>query len=802
MPSSFFRSANSKQTRARSFTVALLLCVVAIPVSAQPPQPGHVRMNLQGEVKLQALIDYVSQRLELPIIYSPEVGNRRIHVRTPRELPVRSLLPLLGAVLKSEKLALVEAEVPGFKRIVDAKEMVGSAQPEEASAVLARDGGATPVIQSFRLRHTSAKELAQLLRPFLTSPGSSLITLDESNILVVTDYASTVVQIKKLLEMVDQPRRDVTYEFYRVQHLEASKLADQVRAMLGISSPTGAKKTQGRPAGKRVGPALFEEPRTNEIVVVGTADEVREALALLKRFDVSLGLVTQVYRFRHIQAERFHKLAQGYLAEPDNRRLYSASVDADGNLLIVRATPEIHQRLAELLQQIDLPVETRQSPIRFYKLKNANVLDVLYTLLALQEIQGTSTVVGTETTFFGAQTGAALGSPLVPSIPASPFSQLRAPGGMPGRQGMARPGAATGTPGLQNTPLPLPPEEKQGVYDRTRQSRFDRVQDALSAQVGFGGTAVLPGGARVSADPTTNSLIMIAPPEVHEMYANLIRELDKRKPQVLIDAKIIAVDTSNNFELGVEVSGGKRTGVKRIFAFTSYGLSEIDPITGNLQILPKIGFNGTLVDPEVADVVVQALASHSRARVLASPRILVNDNSTGQLESVASVPFASVNASNTVSTTSKGGDEQAGTIITVTPHISEHDHLLLEFEVEFSTFVGQSQSSTLPPPRQIDRVGSTVTIPDGQTIIVGGLKRTGRTDSQSGLPFISEVPILRAVSSLQKKNHQTTSFFLFIRPIILRDDKFADLRYLSHKSAHQAEIRGEHPRGQPVMIEE
>ena len=102
------------------------------------------------------------------------------------------------------------------------------------------------------------------------------------------------------------------------------------------------------------------------------------------------------------------------------------------------------------------------------------------------------------------------------------------------------------------------------------------------------------------------------------------------------------------------------------------------------RLLELATSNGTLIDPDVADMVVRALAGHSRARVLAAPNILVNDNSTGKLESVTSVPFSSINASQTVSTTSLGGNQQAGTIITVTPHINEDNHLQLDFDVEFS----------------------------------------------------------------------------------------------------------------------
>jgi len=252
--------------------------------------------------------------------------------------------------------------------------------------------------------------------------------------------------------------------------------------------------------------------------------------------------------------------------------------------------------------------------------------------------------------------------------------------------------------------------------------------------------------------------------------------------------------------LGVEISGGDRQGASRLFGFTSFGLSEVDPVTGALQIIPMRGFNGTLVNPEVADVVVKALATHTRARVLASPRILVNDNSTGQLESVSSVPFQSINVVNTIQTQSLGGNQQAGTLITVTPHISEDDHLQLEFSVEFSTFTGEAAAG-LPPPRQIDRVGSTVTVPDGQTVIVGGLKRSGETYSMQGIPYLEKIPIIRDLSTVRTNGATSTSFFLFIRPIILRDDKFKDLQHLSARSTRMAEIQGDYPTSRPILVE-
>ena len=135
----------------------------------------------------------------------------------------------------------------------------------------------------------------------------------------------------------------------------------------------------------------------------------------------------------------------------------------------------------------------------------------------------------------------------------------------------------------------------------------------------------------------------------------------------------------------------------------------------------------------------------------------------------------------------------------MTPHINEDDNLQLEFEVEFSTFSGTGIDG-LPPPRQVDKVSSTVTIPDGQTVIVGGLKRDGETDSFAGVPWLEKIPVIRQLSSRTTEQVTTTSFFLFIRPLILRDSRFGDLKFVSNRAKHRAGIPGEYPASGPVLM--
>lgn len=782
------------------------------------PQPSaeassSVELNFQGKVKLDAFLNYMSQRLGTKFEYTTAVGERQVVLRAPGVVPLESLPALLASILRTESLALIESDVPGWKRVIDVREMTQYAVPGNAGDVFAEAGAATPVTEVFVLQNASAVALATVLKPFLSETGSNLLSIPDSNVLIITDYAVVVKTVADLIKIIDQPGGQSTYELYAVQNQEASSLAKQVIEVLvgkgGQSDPTLS---------------LIEQPQSNRIVVAGRRAMVEQALGLLRQLDISMGMTTEVYRIKNTTAERLDKLARGFIHPKDTERLYQSTIDEDGNLLVVRATGDVHRQLARLIAEIDVPLESSESPIQFYKLRNASAIDVLYTLLALQEAYGTGPFMNTA---FPSGLYAPLGGLGVPSF---------GPGNMgAGNMGFGMIGSGGQPNNLQSMRLPLTPQtngfgesdsflpESENPLARPTLASGggpgiganSALAGTLSGSgmlagglLGAGGVATLPGGARVSADISTNSLIVVAPSNVQDMYAELIRSLDQRRPQVLIEAKIIAVDTSDDFSLGVEVALGDRTGDTRLFKFTSFGLSEVNPQTGTLQIIPGLGFNGTLVDPDVADVVVKALSQHTRAHVLAAPKILVNDNSTGKLESVSSVPFSSVNASQTVSTTSLGGDQQAGTIITVTPHINEDDHLQLDFDVEFSTFSGAATTIAtgdggvvqLPPPRQIDRVGSSVTIPDGKTVVVGGLRRVGDSESLAGVPWAERIPIIRELTSSTDRSRQTTSFFLFIRPLILRDSRFSDLRFLSDQQAGEVCLPGDYPVSHPELI--
>ena len=422
-----------------------------------------------------------------------------------------------------------------------------------------------------------------------------------------------------------------------------------------------------------------------------------------------------------------------------------STADAEGGLLVVSATPGLHARVAELREQVDVPLEASANPVRFYKLQNADAAEVLATIRAIDGGPGSRGLAGVDV--------GGLGNP--PTAP---------------------------SPG--NTYPPNPSAEASlGVFAEAGLRGAVRTEDAV-----------------VTADENLNSIIVIADPSVQRVYETLIRQLDKRRPQVMVEVTIVTLDTTDGFSLGVDVLAGDDSGDNQSFLFSSFGFSEVTD-AGRLGLVPGLGLNGALLQAGIADLVLRALKNESRAEVVSAPKILVNDNATGVIASVAEQPVTSINQGEVTATVTFSQYVDAGTSIAVTPQIAEGDHLRLEFEVALESFTGDSGVGGVPPPRQSNTITSEVTIPDGTTIVVGGINRKDTSDSISRVPLLGELPLLELLFSSRSVTESRSTLFVFIKPVILRDDRFADLRYLSGEAMDAANLPPDLPRSSPMLIQ-
>src|SRR5262249_153279 len=161
--------------------------------------------------------------------------------------------------------------------------------------------------------------------------------------------------------------------------------------------------------------------------------------------------------------------------------------------------------------------------------------------------------------------------------------------------------------------------------------------------------------------------------------------------------------------------------------------------------------------------VLRALQTINKGRSLSMPRLLVANNQQETLDSVLTQPYASTNASNTVTTTSFGGAQDAGTQVTLKPQIAAGDHLNLEYSVSLSAWVGAGASANLPRPKQQNKVQSAASLPDGYTVAVGGIELNAEGQGISQVPGLGNLPIIGEAFKNRSKTASRSRFYIFIR---------------------------------------
>jgi len=291
----------------------------------------------------------------------------------------------------------------------------------------------------------------------------------------------------------------------------------------------------------------------------------------------------------------------------------------------------------------------------------------------------------------------------------------------------------------------------------------------------------------ISKDTGTNRLLAIGPPRLLDELGRLIESLDVQQPQVLVEALIVTLSEGQSRDVAVELQ--KLTGVGGSLGRVAslFGAGSAPAGAGALPPASGIGLEAAVLDPGGFSGVLRALEAVNDGRALTIPKVLVNNHETANLDSVLQTPYASTNASNTVATTSFGGTLDAGTTISVTPQITDGDQLLIDYTISLSSFTGAA-SDNLPPPRQENRLASIATVPDGYTVVVGGLEIEQAGDSESRVPILGSLPLIGHLFKSQSSSTSKSRFFVFLRCSVLRNTRFADLRHLSRRAMSRADV--------------
>lgn len=709
------------------FCTGLLVSNVALAVDK-----GEILLSFPPNTPLKAVIAYVSDRSGLNIIYDEPQVNQQVTLKTPVPIPESALLDLLESVLRTKGLTLEDTGILRVKRIVPVQQTTSSGvTPGGAMA----EGVPGVVTQVFSLQHIQADAASLAVQPLFSKQGGSVIALPDQNLLIATDLATNLQRIGQAIELIDVPGDTPAVALVTIRYGYAPDILQAIQPML-------QGQTQGgRPA---AAVAAASDIRSNQLILVGRQDRLQQVEEVIRSLDVPSEMIQEVYRLEYVPADRLDELIRSLLDEVTAQHSYRSVPVGDSGLLSVTAPRHLHEQIEAFLENLRRAMPQHDpNPVQFYKLTNTKAADVLATIRSLE---GKGTTLSPQIDPFQSSGGDTPRAPLVP---------------------------------LYDEPTDIVSPSPPLVQDGSVTTADPLISPLL-------------GEALVSADPHTNSIIVIGTPAEQAVYGALIQHLDQRRPQVLIETTIVALDTTDDFTLGVDI--GTRGGFHnngQIISFSSFGVSMLDPKTGSLSPIDAPGGTLAVLDPDVADIVIRALATETRSRLVSMPRILVNDNEEGTLESLSEEPYIQTIVTETSTTTSAGGPARAGTRIKVTPSISNGNYIQLEYELELSSFTAVAQPN-LPPPTQTNTIASRVTIPDRHTIIVGGLNRKTFDDTKNKVPVLGDIPLLGNIFKSNSKLSNNQTLFVFIRPMILRDETFADLKELSSRELTPAGLPWEH----------
>ena len=805
-------------------------------LSQPSSNPDQLALRLSGDLELSRLVELVSERLGVSVQYQASDLNRRVTLRLREALSDAELWSVLVSTLESQGLAIAPTDAPRVYRVTQLQQALAQGVPLRLDAPLdnaqARDLSSV-LTTIVRVRHLDPARAADAVKPLLSQQAVARPVADGSGLLLLADARSRVEQALALLAVIDQPgvapelpgdaalvRRVV--ELSHLTALQAAELAQRVlaaeRAALSPASPGAAgsgSPSSGTIASRAVSSvastapsatALLEIapgvqavalPGDNRLLIMSSSAGNAERVAtLLRELDVAPPIETRGYSppAPGIRAPDLATTLRELLTAPGSLSPASSGgggasgggasggggvrvyADALTGSVFVTGTLRDHARVEALLASLrDAPPGALRE-LRSFVIKNRDAREMLATLESLVGLSAPHTG-SAATGAFGASErsrdlGAASSSISPPSsvIEGGPRASDRAsPSQTPSDQAGASAGRApSGSPAVTG------PSRATGV-------------DAL-------------GGVALSIDAPTNTILAAGSRSSLEELAMLIERLDKRQPQVLLEATLISLSESQAMSIGVELTTMFRDGSTSINLSSLFGLA-----TGTDALPTGSGLTGLVVNPGDFQVLVRALEQVNRGRSTSAPKVLVNNNATATLRSVNRQPFTSINASDNVATTSFGGTQDAGTTLTVTPRIAEGDHLSLEYSIELSAFTGEPTTTAgggvIPPPSQQSSVQGQVTIPDGYTIALGGLRDLSDSKGTTRVPILGSLPIIGQLFRVDSESGSESRFYVFLRATVLRDPGFADLRALSAPDLAHAGVSDGEPALSPIWID-
>jgi len=281
-----------------------------------------------------------------------------------------------------------------------------------------------------------------------------------------------------------------------------------------------------------------------------------------------------------------------------------------------------------------------------------------------------------------------------------------------------------------------------------------------------------------AANNTTTShqvpeLIVVDYQSVHELIANFLTRIDKKRRQVSVEVKFIETNLSKSDKLGIDWPNSISATLDAGTSMEDTSSSSSSSTTSKMAMMPLETGNWQLGSLGISQlqVVLDFLKSRGNSKLLSNPRVTTLDNETATMDVTTIIPIQTVNRLSQSDLTQDivtFQDKEVGISLRVTPRINDDSILTLQINPIVEEIIGYAGTSDNQKPITSHRAVTTnVTVKNGETVALGGLIRERDIHNEDKLFFFGYLPIIGRLFNHKTTEHQTTELLILITPKIL-----------------------------------
>jgi len=683
-----------------------------------------------------------------------------------------------------------------------------------------QSGPMTAVFKVYPLQHGSASKLAPRIQELFDSRAKGedskktpvvLLPDETSNSLVCSASRDDHEIIVDLMGLLDRPSNLARqFQIFPLKLAKAKNVADSLEKLF---------KTQGEKSGGRADAiSVVADERTNAVIVWASSSEMVNIAEVLNRLDTSspvVDMMIRVIQLRQALAEDFAKLLDEVLMgeggggdekavivsflEKDERgrdavrKLLRQDIkikpDPRTNSLMVMAPSDSMAMLEAMIRDFDR-IRPITSEIRLFKLENSDAETMVKQLEELfkpkegggegktqsQLVFGGEkykdkdlATVGQELRFAAdprTNTLIVAGSPIYLTMAEDLVTYLDS---QEAEDRITEVYQAKSVPAtdLATAVKSFNDQEKEALGDgEDQESKLRRAERQVSVE------------AVGDEEKGSSSLMVGTSRRAYQKTMEMISQLDRPEPQVMISVVIAEVTLNDRAELGVEIAGQDLDFSERAVLGPN-GIVQgggFDYVTGTdlgAAGLGIGGFNFTLSGEDLG-FLFHALQQNDRLEVLSRPILMARNGQEGQIKIADQVPIVeSTRLNDTGQTQSTIGREDVGIVLTATPHISPDGYVTIELKQEISNISGENLQLTegvSSPVFATREVKTNVTVRDGETVVIGGLIQTRESEGENKVPILGDIPILGNLLRTTRSSKARTELLLALTADVLRSD--------------------------------